>query len=276
VRFISYLSLVRGLAPTTIKTYVAGIRYHLKASARPAFENSFLIQKILIGCTRTYVTEQKREGLSLTEMHRFLDVLPQVTGNPYLTKMYSAAIVTSYYGLMRPGELIGSRHAISLSDVKVFKDKILLTLQHSKANQNGLPEVIEINKVHGPYCPYTLLRDFLKIRPNSDNSRPCFIRGDGTAPTSQSYTKIFRDLAIHTSMDPAAKTPHSPRIGRATAMAEEGATSFSIKTAGRWKSNAYKGYIRSDFREGSDMDPRQRPHRRSNGKVVGRPSTPRI
>jgi len=276
IRFISYLSLIRGLAPTTIKTYIAGVRYHLKASARPAFENSFLIQKLLVGCTRSYITENKREGLSLQELNQFLDALPQVSQNPYLAKLFGAAMATSYHGLMRPGELIGSLHAIKFSDVKVFQSKILLTLQHSKANQNGQPEVIEIPKLHGPHCPYKLLRAFLSARPSTPPDFPFFIRGDGSKISSQAYTQIFRDLAVHSTLDPRCKTPHSPRIGKATAMAEEGATSYSIQTAGRWRSNAYKAYIRSDFREGSDLDHRQGPRKRSNGTMGGRARTSTI
>ena len=120
VRFVSYLSLVKKLAPATVKSYVAGVRYHLNVSARPTFNDSFRIRKMLLGCTRSYVSEHQREGLSRQEMEKFLTAMPSVTKNLYLTKMYSSCILLAYYGLVRPGELIGSRHAIRCSRHQSF------------------------------------------------------------------------------------------------------------------------------------------------------------
>ena len=37
---------------------------------------------------------------------------------------------------------------------------------------------------------------------------------------------------------------HSFRIGKATTMAEEGYSDIQIANLGRWKSNAYKSYIK--------------------------------
>jgi len=274
-RFISYLSLIKQLAPTTIKTYVAGIRYNLKLRNMQAFDDSFMIKRILLGSGRTYISPSKRAALTLDKVTLFVKALPSVTQNPYKTKMFAAAILMSYYGLMRPGECVGSTHAVQFKNVIIHKDHVLITLDHSKANQDGSAEIIRINQVIGPMCPVETIKQYVKLR----GKRPgaFFTSALGKPLSYQAYSAIFRQLCIRTGLDPKRYTPHSPRIGRVTDLKRLGATDGEVQTAGRWTSNAYKSYDRSVSR---NMDRRKRSRGRCDGAVGGQkrksqvPTTP--
>ena len=113
----------------------------------------------------------------------------------------------------------------------------------SKTDQFGKGTTIYISeqKVKA-YCPVYNLGVFLESRPSCGGPLLCHFN---TEPLSryQFSTILKRSLSL-LGVQNTNFTSHSFRIGMATTCAMEGLSNDEIMTLGRWKSGAFRRYIR--------------------------------
>ena len=81
VEFITFLSLGQ-LVPSTISSYVSGVRHHLKLQGLLTFEDSFLLKLVLKGIFNTTCQADVWLPTSL-DILQMIGALPIVAGNPY-------------------------------------------------------------------------------------------------------------------------------------------------------------------------------------------------
>ena len=74
---------------------------------------------------------------------------------------------------------------------------------------------------------------------------PLFITKDGRAVSRQMFTDYLALIFRTCSLDPAKYKGRSFRIGAATLAAENGLSDAQIRLLCRWKSDAFRKYIRS-------------------------------
>ena len=93
----------------------------------------------------------------------------------------------------------------------------------------------------------TALVQFLDLR--KTNAGPLFCYRDGTAVTRTHFDQVLRKCLKMVGLDSSKYKGHSFRIGAATSAAEDGTQCMSdaqIRSLGRWNSNAFQKYIRSN------------------------------
>ena len=83
------------------------------------------------------------------------------------------------------------------------------------------------------------VKNYLKAR----GSHPgyLFCRTDHSPFSRNEIVKVLKEELSRLNYNPDHYNSHRLRIGKATDMAIDG---YSVKTAGRWKSNAYRLYIK--------------------------------
>ena len=104
---------------------------------------------------------------------------------PYLKKLYMALFSLAYYELMRVGELTKGDDGHTMLAKNVYsatnKNKILIVLYSSKTHNNSpqeikISEVPNVNQSQRHFCPFQLVRDFFKVRPDiADDNELFFI-----------------------------------------------------------------------------------------------------
>ena len=141
------------------------------------------------------------------------------------------------------------------------KNKILFILRSSKTRceADKLQSIKISAKSKGPmltpsnrnrsapgiFCPFGLLRSYLKIRPKYiSETEPFFVFRDRTPVSIQLITKIFKSSLINGGFDPMNYSFHTLRAGRAVDLLSYGVSVETIKDWGRWKSNAVFCYLR--------------------------------
>ena len=67
---------------------------------------------------------------------------------------------------------------------------------------------------------------------------------DGAPLSQQMLVKLVKDTLSEAGIDCSRYNGHSFRIGTATTALAKGIPESTIQTLGRWKSNAYRRYIR--------------------------------
>jgi len=158
----------------------------------------------------------------------------------------------AYFGFLRVSEFTcqqgreNNTRAICISDVSIVQEdcnKLNIILRFSKTDQVGQTALISITQHSVPdLCPVRALAQFLAIRPSWDGLLFRFFGGDPL--TSQRFSRTLRKSVKALGLPPEHFSSHSFRIGAATSAAMCGVSEEQIKNMGRWKSTAYKSYIR--------------------------------
>ena len=147
-------------------------------------------------------------------------------------------------------------HPIAARDVHIGenKNKILFVLRTSKTHWKDVdPQTVKIcstqsnnkNNKTNKLCPYSLLREYLKIRkPYKTNHEPFFVFADRSPVTSNAKRIVFKKILQLENFDTEVYNLHSFRIGRACDLLKGGIPVEVIKKLGRWKSNIVYKYLR--------------------------------
>ena len=146
---------------------------------------------------------------------------------------------------VRPG--VVAEHVIKRSDLVIVpardsvKSSLQLTIRHAKHQHVGRPIVLEINS-QSHNCPVVHICRYLHTRGSSPG--PLFVFPDKT-PISRTYFSSQLSACLsHAGYDPSLYKCHSFRICAATTAATRGYTDVQIQSMGRWRSAAFRRYIR--------------------------------
>ena len=110
---------------------------------------------------------------------------------------------------------------------------------------------IYVGKTDMPLCPVAAMLAYMAMRGPGDG--PLFRFRSGEALTRQRLVMALRKVLARAGLKPEEYAGHSFRIGAATTAAVCGISVDTIKTLGRWKSQAYQLYVRLPRRQLADI-----------------------
>ena len=239
-----------GLAPSTISTYIAGVNYLQKIKGGQCLFDMFIVKKTLEGCHRSRnKVPDPRDPITRPILKAICQAAPNACYNIYESTLFQALFSVAYFGLFRVSELVATNplspnSGIQYPAIKVDTSarKLIITLNVFKTNQHGLPIQVKIPCEPSPPCPLEAIQRFLARRPAV--SGPFFCHADGKPVTRYQFNAVLQKCLYLTEFSSSHFRTHSFRIGRATDLATQGVTTEAIMELGRWKSTAYKSYIR--------------------------------
>ena len=185
--------------------------------------------------------------LKQTQLH-FLN-----KGQPYLAVLYTTLLAIAYFGMFRVGELATGDHPVMVKDVQIAdnKDKVMFILRSSKTHgKYAKPQVIKIksegySRPQQWFCPYKLLRRYIKHRPCSDfRHEAFFVFSDNSPVTPAQVWTILKTLLTEKGYDPRLYGTHSLRAGRSIELLDCGVPLEFICKFGRWQSNVIYSYLK--------------------------------
>ena len=113
-----------------------------------------------------------------------------------------------------------------------------------KTDQLGTSSLVHIEgNLDTTMCPVQALKQYLQIRPVW-TAQPLFIHFDSEVLTRHQVNSILKWAVGTIGLPPNDFSRHSFRIGAATSAAMQGIQDEDIKSMGRWKSGAFRSYIR--------------------------------
>ena len=169
---------------------------------------------------------------------------------------------TTYFGLLRVGEVMASEHIIKAKDVHIGrnKNKLMMILQSSKTHaKNMKPRIIKIDSLGGNHitpvvitegaisdCPFKILKEYLQVR-NKYRSidEQFFVFSDRTPVQPTQFNRLLKYLIKFTSLDSKPYSVHGLCMGRAADLLDMGVPVQTIMKLGRWKSSAIFTYLRA-------------------------------
>ena len=161
----------------------------------------------------------------------------------------------AFYGFFRIGELAAkgadcAASVLRLQDLKFLMQHgqpqmikiIITTLKHN--TDRKLIEIVIEREDTLPYCPVQALVEYCKLRGASRG--PLFCQPNLAPITVYQFNTELSQCLQFCGLDTRRYKGHSFRIGAASLAADKGFSDAQIRTLGRWKSDAFKLYIRSE------------------------------
>ncbi|XP_077774252.1 integrase/recombinase xerD homolog [Podarcis muralis] len=252
---LAYLVYLRrlGRAPRTLNLQAAAISFFCKAVFSTDPCDDFVIRRTLEGWRRLQPpSHDMGRPITFDILSQIHKRLRTVCWSRYEARLFSAAYSIAFFGALRVGELVyeagqhGFSRGLLLSDVTLSREDLVVRIRSSKTDQYGRGALVQLMATDSPGpCPVKDTRRFLSMRVNS--AGPLLIHADGLPLTRHQFTRVMR-LALAACGIPAADfASHSFRIGAATTAMHLGLTAERIRDVGRWKSDAYKRYLRKNL-----------------------------
>ena len=124
---------------------------------------------------------------------------------------------------------------------------MVLCLQHTSCKVDGVTYQlgsgldIVLGHTYQDICPVAAVMAYLAVR--RDGEDPLFKFVDGQCLINERFTCHIQEALAALGLHSADYAGHSFRIGTVTTAAQVGLEDSTIRTLGRWKSNAYLSYI---------------------------------
>ena len=237
----------------TIRSYLAATRFYRIKSGLPdpSLSPTPKLTYVLKGIRKQSPGHVRPPRMPLTpqHLHRIYDTWTRTTPS-FDKQMLWAAFCIGFFGFMRSGEFTSvsgpNETCLQVSDVSIdSRDNpqvLTIFLKKSKTDQFGQGSHIHIGRTGDVLCPVSATLAYLAVRPNKPG--PLFVFENGSPLSQRQLVNNLRIALTEAGVDATHFTGHSFRIGAATTAATAGINDSTIKTLGRWKSEAFHSYIR--------------------------------
>ena len=233
--YIAWLTR-EGLSPSSIKNALAAVAFEHKIRGFADPSRTFFISRLLKGLEKFHVKTQKAP-ITIDILKSVLSKVLEVASTQFDSVLFTSLFSIMYFACLRIGEVVISNHdehtlrlknvyikRVSKNDVKIAIH--LLTYKHSKsATFFSLPSCEDKR-----LCPSHNLAKFLKIRPKG--SPFLFVDSDGHPLKRRQVVDLLKSCISLLGLDPNLYSSHSFRAGRASDLAERGASQEQIREMG--------------------------------------------
>jgi hypothetical protein len=236
-----------GYASSSIHRTISIIAFYHKLHQVTDPTSSFLVKKVLAGVAKSIPSRDLRSPITPSLLRALVNSCPFVTKSSYNSLLMSAMYLLAFHAFLRIGEITvnssksSNPNLIQFHQIAIHDDQAILTFSAFK-HHHGPPVILAIQPQHSPYCPVSHLSQFISAR--GSTAGPLFQFPNGAAISRNFFQQhLARSLAWSNAASHFIRS-HSFRIGAATAAAAAGHHDEAIQRMGRWKSSAFKKYIR--------------------------------
>lgn len=251
--YIAYLLSICHLAPSSIISKISHLSFILKVLHVPDVTKDFTVTLLLAGLKRRITVVDRRKPLDILLINKMVEVLDHSAFGMRERYQFKSMFLLAFFAFLRIGELTFSskltiKNILTIDSVEFLFDYSIrnyviklkfITFKHSKGSQ---PFFIIIKPKHRN-CPVFCLYNYLLLR--GPKQGPLFCDGAGNPIPRVYFMKVFNwTLKVLGLGDNHNFNGHSFRIGAATHAVKCGLSDSQIRILGRWKTNAFKKYIR--------------------------------
>ena len=232
--FIAHL-FEAGLARATVLSILSGIAFFHKLFKFPDPTTDFLVKRMLLGAQKAQLVGDTRLPIALSMLHRLCDSSSRITNSVFSASLVRAMFLTMFHVFLRIGEVTSSQNNLMLDQISMLPNCVVIIFYRAK-HLVGPPISTSV-----PASVSNLSR-YLAMRGSTPG--PLFCLPDMKPISSAQFNSWLTSAIEHNSLSSLPIKAHSFRIGAATHAATIGYTEIQIQKMGRWKSSAFKSYIR--------------------------------
>ncbi len=185
-----------------------------------------LVKATLQGLRRKHGTAQKQaKALTRGDLFAILDPM----GDSKKDVRDRALLLVGFAGGFRRSEAVG----LDVADIEHVRQGIIITLRHSKTDQEGAGRKIGIPHGRTRHCPVAALTNWLMRSGITEGAifRPITRHGQLQPErlSGDAVSEVIRERLAAAGMDPEGYSGHSLRAGFATSAAQAGASTIKIR-----------------------------------------------
>ena len=254
IYFVTYCHTSLKLKWTTIKLYLAGIRFHyLKAGFSNPLQAVDRLQYILRGIKRTQCQPSKpRLPITIQKLQEICKFLKTDFFPLIISRTLECMCMIAFFGFLRCSEFTAGsfqKHYLCIKDIKFPRDRSMFILFLASSKTDPFRHGVKIPIYSNPVlCPVTCMQHYLsKYHKEPQNSEaPLFLDEHNHPFSRERFISYLRQILVCLGYNQSDYCGHSFRIGAATTAAAVGIEDHMIKLLGRWKSSCYSRYIHVD------------------------------
>ena len=246
VSFLAYL-FQSGYASASITSALSAISYIHKMHDVADPTAAFVIKKLLQGASKLRPSIDFRAPVTKPILYSLVSSAPNVTECYYHNLLISSMYLFAFHAFLRIGEIavssVNKMHSVlQVHQVTVNQNDCIIVF-YSYKHYQGPPVSLLISAAESPkFCPVRFIRLYLLLRGSAPG--PLFIFPCGSPVTRTFFSEHLKKSLVWAGLSTTVYKGHSFRIGAATTAAMMGVSEDDIQRMGRWKSIAFKKYIR--------------------------------
>lgn len=242
----------RGRSKGSMSSALAGISFYSRLGGGVDPTRSFVLGKALRGWSRLRPAPvDSRKPIDQGMLRELVRVLPEVADSGFEVALFGLAFACAFFGAFRVGELVAAcgrsvDTGLLFKDVVMREDAVLCRLARSKTDQLGRGRWVTLSAQPGDtVCPVVLAVTYSSIRPRGVQ---WLLHRNGLPLTRFQFGAVLKRCVDRLGLASEDYGTHSFRIGAATCAAARGVNDEGIQALGRWKSKAFRSYVRLDGR----------------------------
>ncbi|XP_062622103.1 uncharacterized protein LOC134283613 isoform X1 [Saccostrea cucullata] len=251
VLFISHC-FQKSLAPQTVLGYLSALTHFSKMEGHEDPTQHFKVKRAIQGFQKLKAKPDSRLPITPLMLQQIVNSLPNCTQSYYQMHLFKAMFLLAFHAFLRIGEITSSSlgDPLPLSAVSFGKqhdgspESLCVTMVNFKHHIGKPPVTLQLsaNKENKQLCPVLAIWDYMKLR--GQNAGPLFMFQDKSPISRQYFNQQLKISLTFLNYDTKSYKGHSFRIGATTWAKSKGVSDDQIQLLGRWKSNAYRKYIR--------------------------------
>jgi integrase len=187
---------------------------------------SALVKATLRGLRRKQGTAQKQaKPLLKDELFAILDSM----GDSLKDVRDRALLLLGFAGGFRRSELVG----LDVADIEIVRQGIIITLRHSKTDQEGIGRKIGIPHGRTQHCPVAAVATWLERSKVTQGAVFCPVTRYGHLQpvrlSGDAVSEVIRERLAAIGINPEGYSGHSLRAGFATSAAQAGVSTLKIR-----------------------------------------------
>lgn len=244
VTYVCFL-FQKGYAHATILTHLSAIAYAHKIRGFCDPTTAFIVKKLTQGAARLRPSADLRAPITKEILHKLVLSTSHTTTCVYHKRLFSAMYLLAFHAFLRIGEIATVQknysNVIKYQHVCVTSQNLTITFYKFKHHQ-GPPIYISISAQKSLFCPVWAIQNYIAIRGRLPG--PLFILPGGISVSKSFFQENLQLSLAWAGLKNNNIKGHSFRIGAASTAAMQGVPDDEIQRMGRWKSQAFKKYIR--------------------------------
>lgn len=247
--FIAHL-YSRGKKYHTILTYISAIAYFHRVNLHPDPTDNYLISKSLQGVKNTCPPTVPLSPVTQSLLSQLCHGIWHASIGNYTKAMLQSMFTLMYFGCLRIGEVATSTHndntlqlnQLSLQLAAGTLKSLCIDFKSFKHSGSKIPNLTIIAQADRHICPVYALANYIKVRGSKPG--PLYLDCFQVPINRSKFVKLLKISLDQVGLSNTNINTHSFRVGRATDLSLSNYSDTHIQEIGRWRSNAYKRYIR--------------------------------
>jgi site-specific recombinase XerC len=259
----------RGLRSRSMATYLSGVRaFHIASGYKDPFLRDPMVKLILKGQENFDRLQDRLEGkagklpVTLNVMKLLKKNLVKAAWSELEKRIFWAVAAVAWSGSFRIHELCSRKAAefdiqttllwedISFGEVELAGERIEAVSMHVKSpkvDRVGAGDKIQVFELGNFMCPVAAMRKWMeRSKLKQEEKMPVFRMESGVLMTGAEMNRRLKMLTreVDSLVPGGVIKSHSFRSGVPSEMAKAGQDAEAIQAVGRWKSDAYKAYVK--------------------------------